>query len=275
MEKGNLRCDANVSVRPSETAPLSTRVEIKNVNSIRFVAKAIEHEIERQAEAARTRREDRPGDASLGREGRPDGRDARQGRGARLPLLPGARPRAFSSSTRRGSRRPSARCPSCRGRAAARFVEGLRPLARRTPRRSSRPASSRTTSRQWPRRRCPPKLAANWVTGEVLRYMKERKISTEDALVVPDLAGAPGGAAPARRVRRDLGGLGQGGLRRDARLAGRGRRRIVAREGPRRDARHGRARGDRRRDRRGQRRRRSRSTGPARRRPSAGSSARS
>ncbi len=51
MEKGNLRCDANVSVRRPETAPLSTRVEIKNVNSIRFVAKAIEHEIERQAEA--------------------------------------------------------------------------------------------------------------------------------------------------------------------------------------------------------------------------------
>ena len=51
MEKGNLRCDANVSVRASETAPLGTRVEIKNVNSIRFVAKAIEHEIARQAEA--------------------------------------------------------------------------------------------------------------------------------------------------------------------------------------------------------------------------------
>src|SRR5262249_60331364 len=50
MEKGNLRCDANVSVRRSATAPLGTRVEIKNVNSIRFVAKAIEHEIERQAE---------------------------------------------------------------------------------------------------------------------------------------------------------------------------------------------------------------------------------
>src|SRR5262249_25074133 len=51
MEKGNLRCDANVSVRESEAAPLGTRVEIKNLNSIRFVARAIEHEIARQAEA--------------------------------------------------------------------------------------------------------------------------------------------------------------------------------------------------------------------------------
>src|SRR6202011_6370799 len=38
MEKGNLRCDANVSVRPSEDAPYGTRVEIKNMNSIRFLA---------------------------------------------------------------------------------------------------------------------------------------------------------------------------------------------------------------------------------------------
>ena len=51
MEKGNLRCDANVSVRASAEAPLGTRVEIKNLNSIRYVARAIEHEIERQAEA--------------------------------------------------------------------------------------------------------------------------------------------------------------------------------------------------------------------------------
>src|SRR5262249_36932001 len=50
MEKGNLRCDANVSVRSAEDAPFGTRVEIKNLNSIRFVAKALEHEIERQAE---------------------------------------------------------------------------------------------------------------------------------------------------------------------------------------------------------------------------------
>src|SRR5689334_21987889 len=50
MEKGNLRCDANVSIRESETAPFATRVEIKNLNSIRFVAKAIGHEVERQAE---------------------------------------------------------------------------------------------------------------------------------------------------------------------------------------------------------------------------------
>src|SRR6187399_1285602 len=49
MEKGSLRADVNVSVRrPGE--PLGTRCEIKNVNSIRFIGQAIEHEARRQIE---------------------------------------------------------------------------------------------------------------------------------------------------------------------------------------------------------------------------------
>src|SRR6186713_231870 len=49
MEKGSLRADVNVSVRrPGE--PLGTRCEIKNVNSIRFIGQAIEHEARRQVE---------------------------------------------------------------------------------------------------------------------------------------------------------------------------------------------------------------------------------
>ncbi|MCB2010066.1 MAG: Asp-tRNA(Asn)/Glu-tRNA(Gln) amidotransferase subunit GatB [Geminicoccaceae bacterium] len=50
MEKGNLRCDANVSVRPAGSTELGTRCEIKNLNSMRFVARAIEHEAKRQVE---------------------------------------------------------------------------------------------------------------------------------------------------------------------------------------------------------------------------------
>ncbi len=48
MEKGQLRCDINVSVRPKGSDKLGTRTEIKNVNSFRFVQKAIEYEVERQ-----------------------------------------------------------------------------------------------------------------------------------------------------------------------------------------------------------------------------------
>ncbi len=48
MDEGSLRCDANVSVRPKGTKKLGTKAEIKNVNSFKFVQKAIEYEIRRQ-----------------------------------------------------------------------------------------------------------------------------------------------------------------------------------------------------------------------------------
>jgi aspartyl-tRNA(Asn)/glutamyl-tRNA(Gln) amidotransferase subunit B len=48
MEKGHLRCDANVSVRPHGQEKLGTKVEVKNLNSFRFLKLALDYEIERQ-----------------------------------------------------------------------------------------------------------------------------------------------------------------------------------------------------------------------------------
>jgi aspartyl-tRNA(Asn)/glutamyl-tRNA(Gln) amidotransferase subunit B len=48
MEKGHLRCDANVSVRLQGTEPFGTRAEIKNLNSFRFLKEAVDYEIARQ-----------------------------------------------------------------------------------------------------------------------------------------------------------------------------------------------------------------------------------
>jgi aspartyl-tRNA(Asn)/glutamyl-tRNA(Gln) amidotransferase subunit B len=50
MQEGSFRCDANVSVRPAGDERLGTRVEIKNLNSFRFLQQAIDYEIRRQAE---------------------------------------------------------------------------------------------------------------------------------------------------------------------------------------------------------------------------------
>jgi aspartyl-tRNA(Asn)/glutamyl-tRNA(Gln) amidotransferase subunit B len=50
MAEGSMRCDVNISLRPVGSDTLGTRAEIKNVNSFRFVEKAIRHEIDRQAE---------------------------------------------------------------------------------------------------------------------------------------------------------------------------------------------------------------------------------
>ena len=81
MEKGSLRADVNVSVRrPGE--PFGTRCEIKNVNSIRFIGQAIEHEARRQIdvleEGGIIEQETRLFDPARGR----NAFDAQQGRGA-------------------------------------------------------------------------------------------------------------------------------------------------------------------------------------------------
>ena len=70
MEEGSLRCDANVSVRPAGASMLGTKTEIKNVNSFRFLRRAIEHEIERQTalvgQGGKVRQETRLWDSAAG-----------------------------------------------------------------------------------------------------------------------------------------------------------------------------------------------------------------
>jgi aspartyl-tRNA(Asn)/glutamyl-tRNA(Gln) amidotransferase subunit B len=71
MEEGSLRCDANASVRPRGQAVLGTKVEVKNLNSFRFLQRALEHEIARQIEVitdgGRVVQETRLWDAAAGR----------------------------------------------------------------------------------------------------------------------------------------------------------------------------------------------------------------
>ena len=56
MEEGSLRCDANVSIRPAGASALGVKVEVKNLNSFRFLQRAIEFEIHRQTEVVRAGR---------------------------------------------------------------------------------------------------------------------------------------------------------------------------------------------------------------------------
>jgi len=51
MQEGSFRCDVNVSIRPKGQDEFGTRVEIKNINSFRFVAQAVAYEVRRQSEA--------------------------------------------------------------------------------------------------------------------------------------------------------------------------------------------------------------------------------
>jgi aspartyl-tRNA(Asn)/glutamyl-tRNA(Gln) amidotransferase subunit B len=185
MEKGNLRCDANVSIRLSETAPFSTRVEIKNVNSIRYVAKAIEHEIGRQAEVLargeRVVQETRLWDEKAGRtmamRGKEEAHDYRYFPEPDLGLL------VLDEAWRREAADGMPELPRAR---RARFVKdygvALQDAETLVSARELADYFERTLGHP---SRLQPKLAANWVTGEVLRYMKERKVSPEEASSFP------------------------------------------------------------------------------------------
>jgi len=71
MEEGSLRCDANVSVRPASATTLGTKAEVKNLNSFRFLEKALEYEIARQIDlvsgGGRVVQETRLWDTTVGR----------------------------------------------------------------------------------------------------------------------------------------------------------------------------------------------------------------
>jgi aspartyl-tRNA(Asn)/glutamyl-tRNA(Gln) amidotransferase subunit B len=183
MEKGSLRCDANVSIRASETAPLGTRVEIKNVNSIRFVAKAIEHEIERQAELVggggavvqETRLWDEKAGRTVAMRSKEEAHDYRYFPEPDLGLL--VVDEAWIAEAAGG-------LPELPRVRRARFVEAYLLELRD----AETLVSARELADYFERAigaGAPPKLAGNWVTGEVLRWMKERRISAEDALSFP------------------------------------------------------------------------------------------
>ncbi|MGH9399110.1 MAG: Asp-tRNA(Asn)/Glu-tRNA(Gln) amidotransferase subunit GatB, partial [Thermoanaerobaculia bacterium] len=182
MEKGNLRCDANVSIRASEDAPLSTRVEIKNLNSIRFVAKALEHEIGRQAgvvlRGEKVLLETRLWDAAASRTASMRAKEeSHDYRYFPEPDLGSLRiDGAWTAEARKG-------LPELPRARRARFIEefGIAPAEAETI------TSARELADYYEdlAKRGSPKLAARWVTGEMLRWMNERRISAEDASSFP------------------------------------------------------------------------------------------
>jgi len=182
MEKGNLRCDANVSVRPSEDAPLGTRAEIKNLNSIRFVARAIEHEVVRQGELLargdRVAQETRLWDVAVGRtvlmRTKEEAHDYRYFPEPDLGAV--VVDEAWIADTARA-------LPELPRARRARFIEQYAV----SPADAETLVSTRELADYFEEvaRRATPRVAAQWVTGEVLRWMKERRISAEQASSFP------------------------------------------------------------------------------------------
>ena len=110
MEKGQMRCDVNISLRPEGQKEFGTKIELKNLNSFRAVHRAIDYEILRQG----------PG---LGRRLRRHLPHAHQGGRPRLPLFPRSRPDARRVH-RRGDRRHP-RLPAGTARSHAQTLSGV------------------------------------------------------------------------------------------------------------------------------------------------------
>jgi len=112
MERGQMRVEANVSLRPRGTQPFGTRVEVKNMNSFRAVERAIAFEIERQAQAL-----DAGEPLSMETRGWDDGRQAtyrmRSKRRRRTTATSRSRTCRRSTWSRRGSSGSARGCPSC------------------------------------------------------------------------------------------------------------------------------------------------------------------
>ena len=199
---------------------LRTKTELKNMNSFRFLERGIARELRRQAELYEAgergrRRQTLHYDPARGRAHRA----ALEGAGARLPLLPGARPRADRALGGADRAAARARCPSCRRRACGASSATTRC---RSPRRSTS-ASAASWRRYFEEVAAAcgdARAAANWVLNEFSAHLNEARLSRGRVARAPGRAGGadrPRGRRHARLVRR------QAGLRGARR--GRGRRR--------------------------------------------------
>jgi len=186
MEEGSLRCDANVSVRPVG-APLGTKVEVKNLNSFRNLAKAIDYEIERQIgrlESGQTVvQETRTFDAATGvtrpMRGKEEAHDYRYFPEPDLPPLVLAAERV--ESLRRA-------LPELPWERRARFHQEYGLSLDDARLLTSSPELAHYFESAVKHHPTNPKAIANWVMTEVLRELKARHAEVASALAPERLA---------------------------------------------------------------------------------------
>jgi aspartyl-tRNA(Asn)/glutamyl-tRNA(Gln) amidotransferase subunit B len=184
MEEGNFRCDVNVSVRPVGQEKLGTRAELKNINSFRFVEKAIDYEIARQIAVieggGRVVQETRGWDSAAGKSyamrGKEEAHDYRYfpepdlpplvldqtyiDRVRReMPELPTQRKQRFMQTY--GVTDYDAEILTSQKALAAYFEEAVRAGG-------------------------PPKLLANWIGTDLITVLKERAVDADRSPIAPE-----------------------------------------------------------------------------------------
>ena len=187
MEEGSLRCDANVSVRSVGESALGVKVEVKNINSFRFLQRALEHELVRQTEllrgGGRVVQETRLWDESAGRTvSMRSKEDAHDYRYFPEPDLP---PLEVSDAWVAEVRAALPELPEARKQ---RFIRdyGLPALD------AAQLADTEELARFFEETAASagnPKAASNWVIGEVPRRLKAQGAGIEAVGVTPGALG--------------------------------------------------------------------------------------
>jgi len=183
MEEGSLRCDANVSVRPVGQGRFGTKAEVKNVNSFRYLEKALEYEIDRQITliegGGRVVQETRLWDSATGRT--VSMRSKEEAHDYRYFPEPDLPPLVVNEARIAAVRETMPELPEARRQ---RFVAayGLPPYD------AGVLTSSAELGDYFEKVAAAsgnPKAASNWVMGELLRTMKERGVSIAQVPLAP------------------------------------------------------------------------------------------
>jgi len=184
MQEGSFRCDANVSIRPKGESKLGTRTELKNLNSFRFVEKAIEIEVERQidvledggAVVQETRLYDDERDETRPMRSKEEANDYRY-----FPD-PDLLPVAISEER---IERVRAEMPELPSALSARLAKQYALSQYDVEILISAPAMVEFFEASTERTRAAPKLAANWIIGELSAALNRENLEIEQSKVSP------------------------------------------------------------------------------------------
>jgi len=188
MEEGSLRCDANISVRPAGQQAFGTKAEVKNLNSFRYLQKALEYEIDRQVDVieggGRVIQETRLWDSAAGRTlSMRSKEEAHDYRYFPEPDLP---PLVVDEARIAAVRETMPELPDARRQ---RFVAAYG-LPEYDAGVLTQSAALANYFEQAASASGSPKAVSNWVMGELLRTLKERGVAIEEVPLAPSaLAG--------------------------------------------------------------------------------------
>jgi aspartyl-tRNA(Asn)/glutamyl-tRNA(Gln) amidotransferase subunit B len=187
MEEGSLRCDANVSVRPAGQQAFGTKAEVKNVNSFKYLQKALEYEIGRQVEVLRgggvVKQETRLWDSAAARTFAM--RSKEEAHDYRYFPEPDLLPLVVDAARVAAVRTTMPELPAARRErfvAAYGIPEYDAGVLTQSPALADYFEQAAAAAGN-------PKGASNWIMGELLRVMKERGVGVDQAPVAPGALG--------------------------------------------------------------------------------------